>query len=273
MLGSHVRQYPQVARLVDRAGFTIGNHTWSHPQLTHLSDGAIRGEIRRTARELHRNGIRSTTLMRPPYGDVNDRVVRVVRGMGLVSVLWDVDSNDWRGGSSRQIAASVLRQLHPHHSNIVLQHDGVGNSPASVAAVPIIVRAARRRGYCFARLGPHGHMQVPVPTVQGTVTPGSESGPTPARVLVKLSQPTSRKVSLRVRGTSGTATAGVDFVAPLLRVSFPVGTTRAWVEVSVIDDATYEPTEDFHVLFDSPFGVVIARPDRVGTISSDDPAP
>jgi peptidoglycan/xylan/chitin deacetylase (PgdA/CDA1 family) len=273
MLGSRVQKAPKAARLVDRAGFTIGNHTWSHPQLTHLSNRTIRSELRRTARELRRHGIRPSTLMRPPYGDVDRRVRHVVHSLRLVPVLWNVDSNDWRGGSPRQIASSILRQLRPHHSNIVLQHDGVRNSPASVAAVPIVIRAARRRGYCFARLGPHGHMQVPVPTLHGTVAPGSESGPTPARVLLELSQPTSRKVSVRVRGTSGTATAGADFVAPLLRVSFPVGSTRAWVDVPVIDDADYEPTEDFHIVFDSPFGVAIARADQVGTIASDDPAP
>jgi hypothetical protein len=139
--------------------------------------------------------------------------------------------------------------------------------------VSIVIRVARRRGYCFAGLGARGHVRVPVPTVHGTVTPGSESGPTPARVLLELSQPTSRRVSVRVRGTSGTATAGADFVAPLLRVSFPVGSTRAWVDVPVVDDAAYEPTEDFHIVFDSPFGVVIARTDQVGTIASDDPAP
>jgi peptidoglycan/xylan/chitin deacetylase (PgdA/CDA1 family) len=273
MVGSRVRTAPKAARLVARAGFTIGNHTWSHAHLTRLPDGAVRRELRSTARELRRNGIPRSTLMRPPYGDVNSRIRRDVARLDLVPVLWNVDSGDWRGGSSRQIAASVLRQLRPHRSNIVLQHDGVRNSPASVAAVPRVIRAAQRRGYCFARLGPHGHMEVPVPTVQGTVAAGSESGPVPARVLVQLSRPTSREVSLRVRGTSGTATAGEDFVAPLLRVSFPVGTTRAWVDVPVIDDAAYEPTEDFHVVFDSPFGVVITRADQIGTITSDDAGP
>jgi hypothetical protein len=185
-------------------------------------------------------------------------------------VLWDVDSNDWRGGSASQIAASILRQLRPHESNVVLQHDGVRNSPASVAAVPIVIRQARHRGYCFASLGPHGRMVPPVPTVRGSVYPGSEAGPTPARVLVKLSKPTSRRVSLRVRGVSGTATAGTDFVAPLVRVTFPIGTTRAWVSVRVIDDATIEPTEDFHILFDSAYHVVIARADHLGTIASDE---
>jgi len=273
MVGSRVRTAPRAARLVADAGFTIGNHTWSHAKLTHLSDRAIRREILRTARELRADGLPASTLTRPPYGDVNARVRRDLRGLGLAPVLWTVDSGDWRGGSARRIAASILRQLRPHRSNIVLQHDGVRNSPASVAAVPMVIRAARRRGYCFASLGPRGQVVPPVPSVDGSVVGGSEAGPTPARVLLNLSGPTSRPVSVRVSAASGTATAGQDFLAPVLQVSFPVGTTRAWVDVPVLDDAAYEPIEDFHIVFDSPFGVVITRADHVGTITSDDPAP
>jgi peptidoglycan/xylan/chitin deacetylase (PgdA/CDA1 family) len=270
MVGSRVRTAPREAQLVAQAGFAIGNHTWSHPKLTRLPNRRIRAEIHRTAREFQSVGIPPPTLMRPPYGDINRRVRANMRALGLVPVLWNVDSGDWRGGSKRRIAASILRQLRPHRSNIVLQHDGVTNSPASVAAVPLVIRAARARGYCFATLGPRGRMVAPVPSVDGTVYAGSEVGPTPARVLVSLSTPTSQPVSVQVSGTSGTATAGVDFVAPLLRVSFPVGETRAWINVPVLDDATYEPLEDFHIVFDSPFGVVITRADVVGTIASDD---
>lgn len=270
MVGSRVRTAPGAARLVARSGFTIANHTWSHPHLTRLSDVSVRSEVRRTARELRRAGVHPSTLMRPPYGDVSDRVRRDIRDLGLVPVLWTVDSNDWRGGTTRQIADSILRQLRPHRTNIVLQHDGVTNSPASVAAVPRVVRLARQRGYCFAALGPHARPQPPVPSLDGSVVAGSEAGPTSARVLLRLSGPTSRPVSVRFRAVSGTATAGADFVAPVLRVSFPIGTTRAWVDVPVIDDTEVEPTEDFRVLFDSPFGVVITRAQPVGTITSDD---
>jgi peptidoglycan-N-acetylglucosamine deacetylase len=273
MVGSRVRTAPRAARLVARAGFTVGNHTWSHPKLTRLSDRAIRSELGRTARELAAKGVPRSTLMRPPYGDVDRRVRRDVRALGLATVLWDIDSGDWRGGSTQQIAATILRRLRPHRSNIVLQHDGVRNSPASVAAVPIVVRAARRRGYCFAALDAGGHVATPVPTVVAEIQRGSEAGPTPARVLLRLSAPTSRSVSVRVTVGSGTATAGADFVASQARVSFPVGADQAWVGVPVVDDAAYEPTETFHVVLDAPAGVHIGRHDYTGSITSDDPAP
>ena len=273
MVGSRVYTAPRAARVVARAGYTIGNHTWSHARLPRLPDGQVRSEMQRTARELRSDGIRPSGLARPPYGEVDGRVRRDLGSLGLVPVLWNVDSGDWRGGTTRQIVRSILRQLRPHRSNIVLQHDGVRNSPASVAAVPMVIRAAQRRGYCFAGLDGQGRPTPPVPTLHGEVIGGSEAGPTPAKVLLSLSGPTSRPVTVQVSARSGTATAGQDFVAPVLQVSFPVGTTRAWVDVPVLDDAIYEPMEDFHVVFDSPFGLVVERTDHVGTIASDDPPP
>ena len=60
MLGSHVRADPAEARLVARSGFAVGNHTWSHPVLTRLSDAAVRDELVSTGRVLRRRGIRPT---------------------------------------------------------------------------------------------------------------------------------------------------------------------------------------------------------------------
>jgi len=173
MVGSRIRTAPYAARVVARAGFMVGNHTWSHSHLTRLSDSSVRSEIRRTAAILRRQRVPKSPLMRPPYGDINPRVRADVHRLGLVPVLWDVDSNDWRGGSTAVIAASILAQLRPHESNIVLQHDGVRNSPASVAAVPRVVRTARQRGYCFTTLGPDGRMVPLEPATDG----GDGAGP------------------------------------------------------------------------------------------------
>jgi hypothetical protein len=99
--------------------------------------------------------------MRPPYGAIDARVRRLVADLGLTPVLWTIDSRDWAGGDAQQIASRILAQLRPHQRNVVLQHDGVTNSPASVSAVPYVVRAARRRGYCFTSLNDAGRMVTP----------------------------------------------------------------------------------------------------------------
>jgi peptidoglycan/xylan/chitin deacetylase (PgdA/CDA1 family) len=156
MVGSRVQEYPRLARLVARSGFEVANHTWDHARLTLIADPGVRRELRRTSRALRAAGVHPTDLGRPPYGAVSPRVRTDFRDLGLRPVLWTIDSRDWAGGSSAQIAARILAAVRPHATNIVLQHDGVDNSPNSVRAVPTVVHALRHRGYCLAGLSPRG---------------------------------------------------------------------------------------------------------------------
>lgn len=183
MVGSRVAETPRLTRRVAAAGFAIGNHTWSHALLPRLSDRAVRWQLNRTTRELHLRHVPDSRLMRPPYGALSPRVTRIIRARGLTPVLWTVDSRDWAGGSARQIADRILGQLRPHRRNVVLQHDGVDNSAASVDAVPLVVRAARRRGYCFTRLDAAGRMLTPRTTRVQRVRAVPLGAPAPARAV------------------------------------------------------------------------------------------
>lgn len=155
MVGRRVRQHPELARAVERAGFLIANHSWAHEQLTARSGRQVRASIDATQRELRRAGVHPSRLMRPPYGAMDGRVRREVVRAGYVPVLWTIDSRDWADGSADQIAARILRGLR-RGPNVVLQHDGVDRSPISVAAVAKMVRSARQRGYCFTGLDRRG---------------------------------------------------------------------------------------------------------------------
>jgi peptidoglycan/xylan/chitin deacetylase (PgdA/CDA1 family) len=164
MVGSRVAARPHLARLVARSGFEVANHTWDHGRLTTMADPAVRRELRRTARALRAAGVTPTDLARPPYGAVSPRVRADFRELRLRPVLWTIDSRDWAGGTAAQIAARILAAVRPHATNIVLQHDGVDNSPNSVRAVPTVVHTLRKRGYCLAALDRHGHPVRPAAT-------------------------------------------------------------------------------------------------------------
>ena len=155
MVGQQVAAAPDAARLVGKSGFLVGNHSYRHQNMTTQTRAQIRSTLRATERRLRAAGLHPSDLMRPPFGDIDRRVRRAVRSVGLVPVLWDVDSHDWSGGSRKAIARRVLAGLRPNRSNIVLQHDGAAGSPASIAAVPRVVRVARDRGYCFVALDAH----------------------------------------------------------------------------------------------------------------------
>ena len=216
MVGTDVDTHPEIVRMVDRAGLAIGNHSWAHENLTTLSNAEIRQSLRSTHRAMVRAGVKPTTLARPPYGAINDRVRRVLVRMGYTPVLWTIDPRDWAGATTAQIEQRVLRAVRPHQPNVVLQHDGVANSPATLRALPTEITKLRRRGFCFAALDAAGRPTPPVPVV--SLTPGrarvTEGGA--VRIVVRLDRPTSRPTTVRLAADGRLSTT-------VLR--FPVGRT------------------------------------------------
>ena len=95
--GVNLRSAPSAWRRILR-GQAVGNHSWSHPDLTHLGDVAVRTQIRRNeALQERLLGRPMLKLLRPPYGAEDPRVRRIAGALGYRrTVLWSVDTGDWR---------------------------------------------------------------------------------------------------------------------------------------------------------------------------------
>jgi peptidoglycan/xylan/chitin deacetylase (PgdA/CDA1 family) len=263
MIGQHVEAHPETVRMVSEAGFAIGNHTWAHDDLTELSGPQIRASIRRTHHALVRAGVVPTALARPPYGAVDDRVRRVLQGMGYTPVLWSIDPRDWAGASTPQIESRVLGAVRPHRTNVVLQHDGVTNSPATLRAISTEISRLRRRGFCFADLDSAGQPTPPVPVA--TVQPARRRVAEGERVqlTVRLDRPTSRATSVRLTAP-GRLSERV--------VRFGVGRTSARVWLRVDQDRADEHAERAAFGVSGGRGIQPAAPDYLRVVD-DDPAP
>jgi peptidoglycan-N-acetylglucosamine deacetylase len=275
-VGTRINAYPALTRRAHGEGHRIANHTWGHERLTSLSNDGIRSTLRRTNRRVTDLGLPAPTLVRPPYGATNARVHSVIQGLGMHQRLWTVDPQDWRSGRSADaITRGVLSNL--HNGAVVLLHDGVANSPATIAALPRIVDGARARGYCIGTLNAAGKVRPPVPTVrlQGQdVVEGAKGTTTDAFVTVRLSEPTSREVSVAYRTVDDTATAGEDYRSASGRLRFDVGQTTRRVKVRVRGDDIDEPNEKVRVVFSEPTGLRLpAKPNARIKILDDDPPP
>jgi peptidoglycan-N-acetylglucosamine deacetylase len=247
MVGNRAESDPELVRLVDRAGFAIGNHTWAHADLTEQSAKEARHALAETQRALIDAGVQPTDLARPPYGAVDDRVRKLIAKEHLVPVLWTVDSLDWTGLSPKQIEKKVVAAVRPHRTNVVLQHDGVTNSPATLRALPGEIATLRERGYCFAALDASGNPTPPVPraTVRAEharITEGDR-----VRLTVRLDQPTTR--ATRVPTPAGP-------------VRIPAGEREARVWFRSPQDRTHEVVED-----------IALGPHALLRVLDDDPAP
>ncbi len=263
MIGQHVDAHPEIVRMVDEAGFAIGNHTWAHDDLTTLTGPQIRASIRSTRRALVHAGVVPTSLARPPYGAMDGRVQQVLEQLGYTPVLWSIDPRDWAGATTPQIEARVLGAVRPHRTNVVLQHDGVTNSPATLRAISTEIGQLRRRGFCFADLDATGSPTPPVPVASVRSAERRVAEGARVALTVRLDRPTTRPTTVRLTAP-GRLSRHV--------VRFDVGRTSARVWLRVDQDRADEHAER------AAYGVaggrgIQASPPRYLRVVDDDPAP
>ena len=104
----------------------IGDHTSSHPFLPALSPAAIYSELAQAKQKIQRASGQSVYLFRPPYGARNAIVDATAKRLGLLEVLWTVDSADSLGANWAGIIANVERGLRP--GAIILMHENRGQT-------------------------------------------------------------------------------------------------------------------------------------------------
>ena len=142
--GRRIHKFPDVVRRIAKDGHEIGNHTWTHPLLTDVSDARIRDELRRTERAIQGLTGSKPTLMRPPGGSTDDRVSKVSKELGLAQVLWTVTAKDYETDDSALITKRVLEGA--GRDGIILLHP---LHKGTVPAMPAILKALDKQGYTF----------------------------------------------------------------------------------------------------------------------------
>jgi len=148
LTGEFVRDFPEWTKKI-AAGYPIGNHSYSHPDFTELSDAEMHTEIEKMETALAGLDLPDPKpLFRAPYGALNKRVLSVLGSKGYISVFWTIDTLDWETDRTpAQIKAAVLNKLEP--GAIVLMHVG---SKQTAQILPEILAEISARGYRFVDL-------------------------------------------------------------------------------------------------------------------------
>jgi prepilin-type processing-associated H-X9-DG protein len=155
MIGSFVRQRPEIVRRVHAAGHLIGNHTQTHPWLSFQSSRVIRDELRSCNHALEDTIGAPIHYLRPPHGARRPMVFRAAQELGLQIVQWNAMGYDWQPIPPERIVANVTRGIerarrHRRGANILL-HDGhqqgIGaNRAATVQATAELLQRFAQKG-------------------------------------------------------------------------------------------------------------------------------
>lgn len=145
VIGRHVMEYPDLTRQIAESGMEIANHSYTHPNLTHLSEMDVAREVMKTQAAVQSVTGRAPRFLRPPGGNWNPKVANTARSWGLTPCMWTVDVYGSEVIGAQQVADAVLAQVKP--GSIILMHNG---KVSTLQALPTIIRALRSRGYAFA---------------------------------------------------------------------------------------------------------------------------
>ncbi len=137
----------EVSRKLLEAGYTLGNHSLTHAELSKRSGDALKTEILGTDELLKAVDARRSTLFRFPYGARNAEGLGVLAAANLRSVMWNIDSLDWADPVPSSIADRVLHTIEKEGRGIVLFHD---IHERTVKALPAILDRLVAEGYQFA---------------------------------------------------------------------------------------------------------------------------
>ena len=149
-IGDQLAGYDPGGKLARRMlidGDMIGDHTWSHPDMTRLKPARQRAELKDTAAAIEIATGFTPCLWRPPYGAINRRLVSVARSLGFLTIMWDVDPRDWSLPGVGAIYSNVV--AHAHNGAIVIHHVGGGPRQQTLAALPLEIEKLRARGFRF----------------------------------------------------------------------------------------------------------------------------
>ncbi len=158
--GSWTKKNPLVAKSILDAGMELGNHGYNHPMMSRISRDKMISQIQRTNTVIQQATGVTPTLFAPPAGDFNQMVVRVAAGLKMRSILWTLDTIDWRKPQPSVIVSRIVKRHEP--GALVLMHP----TAPTVSALPSMIEALQKAGY---RLVPVSELISPVRPTPATL--------------------------------------------------------------------------------------------------------
>jgi cellulose synthase/poly-beta-1,6-N-acetylglucosamine synthase-like glycosyltransferase/peptidoglycan/xylan/chitin deacetylase (PgdA/CDA1 family)/spore germination protein YaaH len=154
VIGLNADQNPSLLQRTLQDGHELGNHTFTHPDISAITRQQLRLEINATERLLESVIGRRSLLFRPPYAEdiepeTPDQVnpLLYTSNTGYYTIGLGIDPNDWTNPGVARIVQDTLGGATEGRGHVVLLHDGGGDRSQTLSALPGIIDGLRARGY------------------------------------------------------------------------------------------------------------------------------
>ena len=152
VIGQQAQHHQGIVRQTMRDGNVIGNHTYSHKDLSSIGSFHSKVEIAAGAAVIEGIIGQRPVLFRSPYGrgDTSRKKKggdQLAGDLGQHAIQWNVDPQDWARPGVSTIESRVAKSM--QERSIVLLHDGGGDRSQTIAALPAIIERLKSSGYLF----------------------------------------------------------------------------------------------------------------------------
>ncbi len=142
LIGRRVEQYPYFAAALVQSGHELGNHSYSHRNLTGLSFDVVHEDLRRAQEAIFYATGHMPRLFRPPGGRYDPTVVNAATALGMLTVLWTDNPGDFQGLPPQRLKTRLLSRI--YSGGIILLHQGM---PQTLRILPEVSQVLHRLGY------------------------------------------------------------------------------------------------------------------------------
>lgn len=139
--GQWVKDNPDIAKMIANSGHELGNHGYGHKKHSTLSQDDNKQEILSAQETIEKYTGHRTRLFGPPYGDFNEHTLKVAQDLGYKTIMWSIDTIDWKRDGHENIISRVMKN--PHNGAIVLMHP----TEDTVKALPVLIKRLEELGY------------------------------------------------------------------------------------------------------------------------------
>lgn len=138
--GSWLKKNPDAAKEIQKRGHEISNHAYSHPNMSRVSRERALQEISKTETLLKETLGVQNKWFAPPSGDYDQETVEIAASQGLKTVLWTLDTVDWRKPAPASIVRKIASGVEP--GSLILMHP----TQSSAEALADMIKAVRSKG-------------------------------------------------------------------------------------------------------------------------------
>lgn len=139
LVGNKIEKYAKTMDVLVKNGMDIGNHTYSHKELTKLSNKEILKEIDLTNEVIYNKTGIKPMFLRPSYGAMNKRIKKLST---MPIIIWNIDTLDWKYHNSNKIKDKILKYV--SDGDIILMHD---TYVATLNAIEMVIPELKKQGY------------------------------------------------------------------------------------------------------------------------------